>query len=406
MLLYDLFGGLDLFNQHLKAGIINEMRHPYYPDLAIYNYGHKAQHDNIWDVVTEQCRGLVVNRRNGTIVARPFKKFFNLNTSFRPETMEKNLPYGDPEVYEKVDGSLGILYNYCPDPWHHAPEPAIATRGSFYSDQAKWATEWYKKRWRNEDNFFSGNQMMSWPEGYTPLFEIIYKENRIVVNYDFEGLVLLGFVNIETGFELPYEDVVKYAKQNGFRYVKKYNFGLFNAKQINDPNIEGFVLQYWTNKAPVPFRLKIKTEDYTRLHKIITGLNPKGIWEHLAAGADPDRLWVPASSNTEFTRWCTGWIHQYQNMYKSLEDEAIRTYGLCCMQVRRNKVIETGGHFDDMPKRKEYALAFTEASQRLAPILFAMLDGKDYKPIIWKMLKPVIHDGETFIRDADTNNGI
>jgi len=32
-------------------------------------------------------------------------------------------------------------------------------------------------------------------EGYTYLFEIIYPENKIVVNYDYSGLVLLAVRN-------------------------------------------------------------------------------------------------------------------------------------------------------------------------------------------------------------------
>ena len=38
----------------------------------------------------------------------------------------------------------------------------------------------------------------------TPLFEIIYPENRIVVKYDFEGLVMIGIVDIQTGYERNY----------------------------------------------------------------------------------------------------------------------------------------------------------------------------------------------------------
>lgn len=46
----------------------------------------------------------------------------------------------------------------------------IATRGSFESDQALWATEWIQKRFRPVD-FLAG---------YTYLYEIIYPENRVV----------------------------------------------------------------------------------------------------------------------------------------------------------------------------------------------------------------------------------
>ena len=56
-----------------------------------------------------------------------WEKFFNLEE--RPETALPALPPGPFEVFEKVDGSLGILY-------HAGDGPALASRGSFTSDQA------------------------------------------------------------------------------------------------------------------------------------------------------------------------------------------------------------------------------------------------------------------------------
>src|SRR5208337_116 len=101
------------------------------------------------------------------VIARPFRKWFNLNTSFRPETLEANLPSWKPRVLEKLDGSLGILF------WYGGQKrPYIATRGSFASDQAIWATNWYRAKFGNWPIADSAK----WPKDYTPLFEIIYKE--------------------------------------------------------------------------------------------------------------------------------------------------------------------------------------------------------------------------------------
>ena len=36
---------------------------------------------------------------------------------------------------------------------------------------------------------------------YTYIFEIIFKEGRIVCKYDFEDLIMIGCINIETGIE-------------------------------------------------------------------------------------------------------------------------------------------------------------------------------------------------------------
>lgn len=75
----------------------------------------------MWNHATLTCRGLIADSE-GTILARPSTKFFNL------EQVEQ-LPDEPFEVYEKLDGSLGILY------WLD-DEPYISTRGSFESPQS------------------------------------------------------------------------------------------------------------------------------------------------------------------------------------------------------------------------------------------------------------------------------
>src|ERR1700683_5287554 len=171
---------------HINNRVVNTQHHHYAP-LVIYNYGQKAQFDGIWDDVTCKTRGLIVDQSTGEVVARPFQKFFNLGHCGRPETAMENLPAELPEITEKMDGSLGVLYRV-------GRMCAIATRGSFSSDQAGWASAWYTKH--------LGKAV--WPEGWTPLFSIISPENRIVVKYKWEGLSLLALVNIETGEEMRY----------------------------------------------------------------------------------------------------------------------------------------------------------------------------------------------------------
>lgn len=383
---------LELLKKHIFEGAVSKMSHPMYPNLVIYNYTHVAQHDNVWDDVTEQCRGLIVDSNTGEVLARPFRKFFNLNTSFRPETLEANLPSWKPRVLEKLDGSLGILYK------DGDGKSAIATRGSFASDQAKWATAWYR------DHNLQAPHM--WPEGYTPLFEIIYKENRIVVNYEFEGLVLLGLVSLETGFEASPEEVAHYGNLNGLRVPREHRgLTLQECQAYAKPNEEGFVLQYWSNKAPIPLRVKVKTADYVRLHKIITGLNPKGVWEHLSMGYDPEALWHPAIGNQPFVDWCMDWIAQFQKMYGNLEREVTQALGrVAIISLQKQSTAET--KLDARATRKVWALAIQQEPPHLQSILFACLSGGDWKKETWKLLEPKIQGKEAYIRDADKFNGL
>ena len=105
-------------------------------DLIIWNYKNSCQFDNAWDEYTTMARGLITDLE-GNIVARPFKKFFNINT-FEGTKIEE-LPAEIPEITEKLDGSLGILY---PDNENYA----ISTRGNFNSEQAEFATKLIKEK--------------------------------------------------------------------------------------------------------------------------------------------------------------------------------------------------------------------------------------------------------------------
>ena len=106
------------------------------------------------------CRGLVLDS-DGNVVAKPFKKFFNLE-----ELTPGQIPNEPFEVFEKMDGSLGILFNY-------KGEWILATKGSFISEQAVKGMQILKK--------YKYERLL---EGYTYLFEIIYSENRIVCQYE------------------------------------------------------------------------------------------------------------------------------------------------------------------------------------------------------------------------------
>lgn len=111
---------LRILNKYHNEGLLYKQIHPTLP-LTIWNYTEEVQYNNKWDELTLSARGLVTDEF-GTIVARPFKKFFNMEEG-------KHTPTQDFEVFEKVDGSLGIVFNY-------KGEWLIATRGSFTSDQA------------------------------------------------------------------------------------------------------------------------------------------------------------------------------------------------------------------------------------------------------------------------------
>jgi RNA ligase len=173
-------------NQLIADDYINVNKHPT-ADLYIYNYSQKAQYDRVWNETTLACRGLILDG-NYQVIARPFQKFFNLG-----EFENQVVPNDFFEVFEKMDGSLGILY------WIEN-KPHIATRGSFVSEQSKVATEMLYTQYAEVIPLLDKSK--------TYLFEIIYPENRIVLDYGNERkLVLLAIVDTETGIENELDNI-------------------------------------------------------------------------------------------------------------------------------------------------------------------------------------------------------
>ena len=155
--------------------------------LTIYNYSKECQHKGEWNETTLNCRGLVLDE-NDNIIARPLPKFFN---DFELEKMGINFPKEEFDVYEKMDGSLGILYK-------EDGIYKIATRGSFDSEQAIEGTKILHEKYSN----------IKFKDGITYLFEILYPENRIVVDYgNTRDLVLLAMIDTKTGNDIPLEDI-------------------------------------------------------------------------------------------------------------------------------------------------------------------------------------------------------
>jgi RNA ligase len=337
---------LELLNKYHNDGLLYKQTHPTLP-LTIWNYTEKVQYEGLWDEVTLMCRGLVTDSE-GTIIARPFRKFFNMEEG-------KHAPTSEFEVYEKMDGSLGIFFYY-------EGNPVFATRGSFTSDQAIKGREIL-----NKYNWQYGTY-----EGYTYLFEIIYPENRVVVNYNgLEELIVLGVIETSTGKECKYSEM----ENEGFVLVKKYD-GIKNystLKSLISNDAEGFVVRFSNGD-----RMKIKGEEYLRLHKIMTNLSTTAIWELVSNGGNIDDILKDVPD--EFYKKVKMYVSSLNYGYYQYWNQLGKTYDY----FRFGKY----GDIEVEPTKKEFAEHIKDHHPIAKSIMFAMWDDKDYDKIIWKALKP------------------
>ncbi len=327
------------------------------PHLRLYNYTEKTQYEGVWNGVTRICRGLIVE--GDRVLARPFAKFFNLD-----QHPPGSLPSGPVEVADKIDGSLGILYRR-PD------GPAIATRGSFDGLQARRGTRILRQRYLDASR--------NVPEGITLLFEIIYPENRIVVDYGaLDDLILLGALDNRTGRSVPTPTWPGRLVEHRGRFASLDEAMPLLREPV--PNHEGYVIRF----LETDFRIKYKHDDYLRLHRLLTGVTPQRIWELLRNGAEDDLL--RESVPDEFHAWLREQVAHFRSRFDAIEAECRR-----CLDDPRARV-ET---------RKQIAEYFKTC--RYPGILFAMLDDKGdrqrWRDAIWKQVRP--DRGRAFRCDDD-----
>jgi len=322
--------------REITAGYINRRFHPEFPELATIGYSDKCQYDNHWTPTTRAVRGIIYDTTTGEVLARPFAKFFNYGQGDAQYDLDAPIL----GAFNKFDGSLGIRYTR-PD-----GRDAIATRGSFDSDQARHAT---KVLWEKS--------IRSPLPGLTSLYEIVYPENRIVLDYgDSDELIPLGAVDIETG---------------------EYSEGLMEAYPASTlgevlaipprKNSEGWVV--WLDATTA---VKIKQEDYIQLHRIVSSLSVKEVWRQLRAGT--------------FKEFATALPDEFHKWAKTTADELKWKHA--------NVFLDAFWLFEEVkekaePDRKSQALWLkANANPSLMGYVFGLLDGKDIKDAIWRAIEP------------------
>jgi RNA ligase len=353
----------------LEQGYIRKQVHPTDP-LAIFNYTEKATFDRVWNDATRMCRGLIVNTETDEVAARPFPKFFNWNESDAP-SIEADVPVW---VTDKMDGSLGIRY------WQpNSKRWAIATRGSFTSEQAIEGT-------RMLDEYYDGKHYApDWHEArFTQLFEIIYPENRIVLDYKGRReLVALGGVEISTGMIYPVTSLTEDMwHADGFSTPKVFEAETYGEALALKPrdNAEGIVVVTRTDNCQR--MVKIKQSDYIALHKTITGLNDRVIWERLRAGDAPDKIKYGVPEEFWYYIDCTAAELTEEH------DDCIRAAYQLYEAI--NKVLNAR-HGMYMWERKHFAAEAVKYSVR--DLLFLLFDNKNISDVVWRKLKPEAANG-------------
>ena len=293
-----------LLMQRIEEGYVNVNQHKKFP-LAIYTYSKSATFDYVWDEATCKCRGLIVDLRDMTILARPFEKFFNV--AEKAGITREQFPTTSPIITDKLDGNLITLYKW-QSSWY------AASKGSFHSEHADWANEWLA---RNATELAHFPREYHWPEGYTPVFEMIAEDlEHHVVHYGSEaaGLYLISLVNTTTGEEVSADVKATWASINDVPEIPQLAISLEKALTDNEKNAEGYVLA-WPRPGQTPVRVKVKFPEFLRLQKLVHNIGPKEILDYMRKPELKcylDEVLDPERSHEVFIEYTKKWMSLFQ----------------------------------------------------------------------------------------------
>jgi len=340
----------NILQQYIDNNLIICNKHPNY-DIWVLCYSPKVTYKNFWDDYTSTCRGLVIDKK-GNILARPFLKFHRIE-NYDVNDINFSQEY---DILEKLDGSLIIMFYYEP-----RMEWITLTKKSFITEQAQEA----KKILNLKPNIYE-----VFDKKCTYCFEIIYPENKIVVDYgELRDLFLLSRIVTESGFELYYDDLADiYSKHIGV--VKRYKFNninnLYELKKFEENNKEGFVVRFLNG-----FRVKVKFNQYIKQHAFITNVSTITIWELLRNNYDIDCFFEQIPDETHV--WCEKIINQLKNDFYFIERIALKEF---VDIIYHKKIIN----------RKDFANIALKSDYR--KILFNIYNNFTYDKLIWNMIKP------------------
>ena len=356
--------------------------------LRILNYTAKAAYSRSWNEATLACRGLILDDADRA-VARPFPKFFGPSEPDAPA-----IPAGEGmQVTNKLDGSLGIVYP------HPDGGVRVATRGSLTSDQAVEATRIWHEKYRH----------VAIPQGLTPLVEIIYPANRVVVDYGVtRDLVLIALIDIETGSDVDAAVLDWPGPQAQTVAFPSFAALMDHVSEAAEENREGYVARFASDGIRPHTRFKLKFPAYTAAHSAIFGLNSARVWEAAACEA-AFRMGLPAKEAAGALRLSTERVAgllgraagPVEGLRSTLPEEFLPWYDAAVAEAAA-AAAERIRLYETLTRRAaEEAVdgtdrAFAAVAQRLAaesgvhpgPMFSLRRGRKDAKLAIWRQTKP------------------
>ena len=217
-------------------------------DQDLFGFHYRMGISDFSEEIVQEARGLILDK-NASIVAYPFKKFFNSEESLAAE-----IDWNSAFSTLKIDGSLIIVFYY--NGWQ------VATSSGRNASEAPLSNSFTFHNFRelfDAATTYSNFDFDKLDPRYTYCFELVSKYNKVVIDYDIPQLYHIFSRNNLTLEEEIIDIGVR--KPRRFDFNSKKDYQELIKRMEGDDSIEGIVVQdkYFN-------RVKMKTQSYVRRH--------------------------------------------------------------------------------------------------------------------------------------------
>ncbi len=339
---------------------INAVPHQQYPNLVCLKYS--MMDSPIGQIVVRQSRGIIFDRdKDWEIISYPYDKFFNYG-----EGKAATIDWSSAKVYEKLDGSLMVLYYY-DDKWHVSssgtPDGAGAIRNCDLNLAQLFWQVWAEL----------GYQLPTDIE-HCYIFELMTKQNQIISIPERNRLVLHGARNIKS---LAESEPEVWATKYGWELITSYpltsDVEVKAAANLLNPIVsEGYIV------CDCNFnRVKIKSPQYVAIGHLMGGFSSLNLVKIIIANEGEEFL---------------VYFPELTDLYREMKE----AYRSLTIEIEYN-----WERYKDISIQKDFALAIKELPYQ--SILFALRGGK-IQSVKESLLDDPVH--KTIDRILNTNKSI
>lgn len=216
--------------------------------------------------ILRECRGMIFNHE-GVLIRRPLEKFFNVGE--KEFTKIENIDWEQPHtIYEKLDGSMIV-------PFLLDGHVRFGTKAGI-TDVSMQAEVFVAK---NPQYLMLSEILLK--EGFNPIFEWCSRQQRIVIDYPEDMLILLAIRHIESGEYAPIEFLHQLqlswlmTGKGLIKVVDTYegtaeNMEALIAETRGAKDIEGYVVRFYNEGRGTA--VKVKADEYVQMHRCLDAI--------------------------------------------------------------------------------------------------------------------------------------